>query len=209
MSVYGDLVVQLLFPALAVFLVAAGITAGVVGVGLIVASPRMFRLFAVLNRYVSTRHALRSAAIPRQFDRFVHGNRRVFGALIVAGSAFGAVGLLRRAGDAEAVFGFGMDYATLLAIWLLVELLRLLMIAGCLAGIVVGVLLLFFPAVLQRLESRLNRWVSVRRMAGDVDKMHLALDRLVEARPRTAGWAVTAGGLAIVACGLVLLAALR
>jgi len=75
--------------------------------------------------------------------------------------------------------------------WLL-ESTKWILVAGSLLAIAVGVMLAFFPNAMHALEGYANRWVSTRQMTRPIaeggDRMHLALDRVVAAYPRTAGW---------------------
>jgi hypothetical protein len=53
--------------------------------------------------------------------------------------------------------------------WLL-QCFAIFLIVGCLAGLVVGALLLLRPQSLQRTSSRLNRWVSTRHLDQSLER---------------------------------------
>lgn len=187
MSSPHDLLWQVLFQFLiAVVLVFA--TAGfAVGIGLIVASARTLRFFAVMNRWISTRGAFRALDTPRSTEQFSHRNRRWIGWALIAGGIFAALGLMLgvNATALAAALARG-DMAVLLAI--AAGTLKWFLIVGSVAGTAVGVLLCFFPDVLALLEKYANRWVSVRHAVRGADDVHLTLDRLVEMHPGPAGW---------------------
>lgn len=199
-----DLIWQLLFRFfIAAVLVFASVGVAV-GIGLILSSARTLRFFRVMNRWVSTRGALRPMEIPRDTDRFSHRRRRLVGGALIAGGVFSTFGLAAGV-DAAAVgaaFAKG-DMVPLVAI--VAETLRWFLIAGSAAGVVIGSLLYFSPGTLASLETYANHWFSVRRVLRGGDDMILTLDRLVEAHPGPSGWilACTSLGAAVYATTLL------
>lgn len=199
-----DLIWQLLFQSfIALVLVFAGVGFAA-GVGLIVSSARTLRFFQVMNRWISTRAALRSMEIARGSEPFSRWNRRVVGWALIAGGIFATFGLAAGV-DAAALgtlFAKG-DAARLVAI--VAGTLKWFLIVGSVAGVAVGFMLCFSPDALASLEKYANRWFSPRRVLYRGDDMHLALDRLVEAHPGPSGWilACTALGAAAYAATLL------
>jgi len=176
-----------------------------VGAGLIISSQKTAELFHVLNRWVSTRHALKSVEVPRDTDRAAHRYQRwlasgfVFGGLI---SVFGlAAGL-----DASAVSSAFAQGPFVPVVAIAVESAKWFLIAGSAFGIVVGGMLIFYPNAESTLERYANRWVSSRSVVRTWDDMHMTLDRLVEAHPRPAGWIIASTSAAAVIAGLIMLA---
>lgn len=200
----NDLLWQFLFRFfIAVVLVFA--TVGfAAGVGLIVASTRTLRLFAVMNRWVSTRGAFKALDTPHSTEQFSHRNRRWVGWALIAGGLFAALGLVIGV-NAAAVGAFAKgDMAIVLAI--VAGTLKWFLIIGSAAGVVVGTLLCFSPDALATLEKHANRWFSPRSGLRGGDDMHLTLDRLVEAHPSPSGWilACTTLGAGVYAVTLLL-----
>jgi hypothetical protein len=195
---------QLLFRfCIAVVLVfaAVGLAAGI---GLIVASARTLRVFAVMNRWISTRGAFKALDMPRSTEQFSHRNRRWIGGALIAGGLFAAFGLFVGV-NAAAVGAFAKgDMAIVLAV--VAGTLRWFLIVGSVAGVAVGAMLCFFPDALVNLEKYANRWVSTRRVVRGADDVHLTLDRLVEAHPGPSGWilACTTLGAGVYALTLLL-----
>ena len=201
----NDMLWQLLFRFfIAVVLVFA--TVGfAVGVGLIVASARTLRGFAVMNRWISTRGAFRALDTPHSTEQFSHRNRRWIGGALIAGGLFAALGLINGV-NAAAVGAFAKgDMAIVLAI--VAGALRWFLIVGSVAGVAVGVMLCFFPDALAILEKYANRWVSTRRVARGAENVHLTLDRLVEAHPGPSGWVLSCTALGAVVYAVTLLLA--
>jgi hypothetical protein len=86
-----------------------------------------------------------------------------------------------------------------------IEVAKWLLVAGCAVSVATGVLLLFFPRAWGRVEAVANRWYSSRQLTSGGDDMHLPLDRMVGAFPRTAGGAILILSLASAsACALLL-----
>lgn len=200
----NDMLWQLLFRfSIAVVLVFASVGFAA-GVGLIVASARTLRVFAVMNRWISTRGAFRALDTPHSTEQFSHRNRRWIGGALIAGGLFAALGLIIGV-NAAAVGAFAKgDMAIVLAI--VAATLKWFLIVGSVAGVAVGVMLCFFPDALAMLEKYANRWVSTRRVARGADHVHLTLDRLVEAHPGPSGWILscTALGAVVYAAALLL-----
>lgn len=182
-----DLIWQFLFQFfIAAVLVFASIGFAT-GVGLILSGARTLRFFHVMNRWISTRATLRPMEIPRDTDQFSHRRRRWVGGALIAGGIFSTFGLA--AGVDAAAVGAAIakgDMARLVAI--VAGTLRWFLIAGSVAGVVIGGMLCFSPNALATLEKYANQWFSARRLLRGGDDMILTLDRLVEAHPGLAGW---------------------
>ncbi len=205
MASYSNFMWQLFIQfSMVSFLVVAVAGLGA-GAGLIISSQKTAELFHVLNRWVSTRHALKSVEVPRDTDRAAHRYQRwlasgfVFGGLI---SVFGlAAGL-----DASAVSSAFAQGPFVPVVAIAVESAKWFLIAGSAFGIVVGAMLIFYPNAESTLERYANRWVSSRSVVRTWDDMHMTLDRLVEAHPRPAGWIIASTSAAAVIAGLIMLA---
>src|SRR5260221_7778899 len=82
----GNLVWQVLVQVLIVLFLVVAVAGLAVGVGLIVSSQKTVQLFHRVNRWVSTRHALKSIEVPRDTDRWSHRYQRwVAGAFVLGG----------------------------------------------------------------------------------------------------------------------------
>lgn len=204
MSSPNDLLWQLLFRffiAVVLVFAAVGFAAGV---GLIVSGARTLRFFQVMNRWVSTRGALRSMEIPRNTEQLTHRNRRWVGWALIAGGIFATFGLLIGVNTAALSAAAKGDMRILVAI--VAGTLKWFLFIGSVAGVVVGTLLCFYPDALATLEKYANRWFSPRRGLRGGDDMRLTLDRLVEAHPGPSGWilACTTLGAGVYAVTLLL-----
>ena len=204
MSLHNDLIWRILFQScIAVVLVFASVGVAA-GIGLIVASARTLRFFQLMNRWVSTRGALRALDVPRSTERFSHRHRRWVGWALIAGGTFATFGLVAgfNAAAVGAVFAKG-DMGRLVAI--VAEALRWFLIVGSVAGVVIGCMLCFSPGALATLEGYANRWFSPRKVLRGGDDMRLTLDKLVEAHPGPSGWILACTALGAVAYAVTLL----
>lgn len=201
----NDFLWHLLFQFLiAVVLVfaAVGVAAGV---GLIVSSARTLKFFHVMNRWVSTRGALKSMEIPRNTESLTHHHRRWVGAALIAGGVFATFGLLFGT-DTQALSTATAKGDMRVLVAIVAGTLKWFLVIGSIAGVVVGTLLCCYPDALATLEKYANRWFSARRGLRGGDDMRLTLDSLVEAHPGPSGWilACTALGAGVYAVALLL-----
>lgn len=203
MSSADNLLWQLLFQVVVVLVLVFATAGFALGVGLIVSSARMLGLFAVVNRWVSTRGAFKVLDVQRSSELLSHRYRRWIGWALIAGGLFATIGLVTRIDPAAVglIFARG-DMATVLAI--VAETAKWVLVVGSVAGVAVGVLL-FFPHALARVEKHANRWISTRRLVRRADEAHMTLDRLVEARPGPSGWILACTSLGAVIYAAVLL----
>src|SRR5258706_3671656 len=98
----GNVMWQVLVQVLIVLFLVVAVAGLVVGVGLIVSSQKTVQLFHRVNRWVSTRHALKSVEVPRDTDRWSHRYQRWVAGAFVLGGLIAIFGLAARV-DANAV----------------------------------------------------------------------------------------------------------
>jgi hypothetical protein len=203
MSSADHLLWQLLFQVVVVLVLVFASVGVALGVGLIVASARVLGLFAVVNRWVSTRGTFKALEVQRSSELLSHRYRLWIGCALIAGGLFAAIGLVARMDPAAVGVTFARgDMATVLAV--AAGTVKWFLVVGSVAGVAVGVLL-FFPGALARVEGLANRWISTRRIARRADEAHLGLDRLVEAHPGPAGWILACTSLGAAIYAVVLL----
>lgn len=191
-------VLQVLVPALVMFFLFWSVIGAAVGLGLILASAATIRMFRAVNRYVSTRVGLKPLAMPHDVGAGVRRHRRLIGAIFVLGAAYSVFALCAWFDNAAIVYGLKLRYPREF-VAVVVESVRWSLIVFGLLAIAIGVMLLFFPAALTRVEAHANSWYSVRRLTLGADTMYLSLDRLVEAYPRTSGAILVVGALYVAA----------
>jgi len=205
MGAYSNLTWQLLVQFLLVLFLVVAVSGLAVGIGLIASSLRIVGYFHMLNRWVSTRHVLRPVEVPVDTERATHRHHRWLAAGFVLGGVVAIFGLFAGL-DANAVGAAfaAKRFAPVVAI--AVESAKWVLIVGSAFGVVVGMMLLFYPNAESTLERLANKWVSPRRVTRSWDDMHMNLDALVEAHPRPAGWIIACTSAAAVIYAVVMLA---
>jgi hypothetical protein len=199
-----DLAVLTLTPVLYVLLLGGALVGLVVGVMLLLDSERVLRWNASLNRWYSTRQAFRKLDEPIDVKRFVYRWHRAVGVLVFAGAVFTLDVLAFGYQTGALVRAFrGLGNPTLLNV--LFEALRIVLIVGNIAGLLVAIVLCFRPSLLKGVEALGDRQYSSRESLKTLEAMHYQPDDFVRARPRVVGVLFTLGSLyTLFALGLVL-----
>src|SRR5256885_5542414 len=164
----SNLAWQLLVQFLIVLFLIVSVSGLAVGVGLITTTPRIVATFHLLNRWVSTRHALRPIEVPVDTERVTHRHHRWLAAGFVLGGLIAIFGL--SAGlDATAVSAaFATKrFAPVVAIG--VESAKGGMIARSAVGVLGGAMPLFYPNAESTLEWVVNKWVAARPATRSLD----------------------------------------
>jgi hypothetical protein len=173
----------------AIALLIGGLLCIAIGAGLLFRGAATLRIFAIMNRWVSTRRVLRPLEIPRTSDLHVADSRRrwVTGLLFAVGGGYAAYRLAIGVDAARVAAAFGARGTFLPLGKVLVECIRWFLVIGCAGAFALGVVLLAFPGAWGGIESRANRWYSTRQLALTGDAMNVTLDSWVERSPKVAG----------------------
>lgn len=187
MPVFKNLIIdQFVAPALVMFFFLGGVVALAIALALIFRRAGVFRLFDVLNHSVSTRHATKPLAIPRDSGEFMFRHRRWIGGIFVAGALYAVYGILTGAGNAVIVAKLKLNLPPLFVFWV-IESLRYFLVVGCTVSIIVGILMIFSPETLKSVERGSGRWFSTRQIGRGAEEMNMSFDKWVAAFPRVAG----------------------
>ena len=195
---------EIIWLSLLLFLFVGSLTGLGLGLGLFLRSDATLRICKSMNQWVSSRAALKPVEIPRTVGANIPEARKrgVSGVVFVLGGLYASITLAGVKTPGAALFGTG-KWAVIYAI--LFDSLRWFVLAGCLAAIVIGVMLLFFPEAWRRFEAWGNRWISTRRVAASGEAMYFPLERWVESSPRSAGGVLTVLSVgALVAFGVLI-----
>lgn len=189
-----ELMVQTLGPVLYVLLLGGAVLGVVVGVLLLWDSERVMRWNYVLNKWYSTRQAMRALDRPIDLKRPFYRWHRVLGALVFAASLY-TLDVL--------VFGFhtsalvralrGTADPALLA--LILDTARLFLIAGNIAALVAAAVLVFRPSLLKGVEVWGDRQYSGRVATKPLDIMRYQPDDFTRSRPKLVGGMLVVGSL--------------
>lgn len=194
MKAIADLLVHTLGPVLYVVLLGGALLGVVIGILLLIDAGRVMRWNHVLNKWYSTRQAMRALEKPIDMKRPFYRWHRVLGVLVFAASLY-TLDVL--------VFGFhtsalvralrGTASPALLA--LVLDSVRLFLIAGNVAALVAAAVLIFRPSLLKGLEVWGDRQYSGRVATKPLDIMRYQPDDFVRSRPKLVGGLLVLGSL--------------
>ena len=199
---------RVLVPSLVIFLLLGSLAGITLGCALVFRTAQALKFMRGLNRWVSTRRALKELEIPRHVEEPRKAGKLWLGVFLAAGGAFALYFLLFRIEIPRTAVVLGVDLKRWFLAGVALQTMKWFLVVGSVLAVAVGILYLFFPGVLAAFEARMNRWYSTRKLlpSGGED-MKLPLDLLVEAYPHAAGWTIAAASLVIAAAMGILLVA--
>ena len=180
-----DLLVQTLGPVLFVLLLGGAALGLVIGILLVIDSARVMRWNAALNRWYSTQQA--AGTLDRTIDikRPLYRWHRVVGVLIFAASLY-TLDVLLFGFHSSALVRALRGAADPGLLQIVLETLRLFLIAGNFAALFFAAVLAFRPSLLKGLESWGDRQYNVGA-SKPLDVMRYQPDNFVRGRPRLVG----------------------
>lgn len=187
-------VAHVVVPSVLVFVLIVGVVGVLLGLALIARNASAMRLLDKLNHWTSIRPALKPLEVPHDIEQGARRHPRSLGIVVLIGALFSLYFLFLGVGasDLTAVLTTSGPKAPLL--WF-ANSARWALIAANFIALVIGVMLAFFPQMLEPLAARANRWISTRRLATRADAMDLTIDNVVRAYPRIAGILIALGAL--------------
>lgn len=199
---------RVVVPALVIFLLIGGTASALLGLGLALRAEKTLAFMRTMNRWVSTRRALRQAELPRTVEVASRRGRILVALFLLCGGLFALYGLLMRLEIPRVAVIMGVNLQKWFLLSVVLQTLKWFLVLGSALGVAVAILILFFPSRLAALEARLNKWYSTRHILPPTgESMRYPLDMLVEASPRLAGWLIAVSSLVVVAAMALLLAA--
>lgn len=189
-----ELLVQTLGPALYVLLVAGAALGTVIGILLLVDSQRVMRWNLLLNRWYSTRKAMRALDRPIDVKRSFYRWHRVVGVVVFAVSLY-TLDVLVFGFQTSALVRALRDVGNPALLSLGLEGVRLFLIAGNIAALVAAAILVFRPSLLKGVEGWGDRNYTLRMPTRALDVMRYQPDDFVRGRPRLVGALLLIGGL--------------
>lgn len=165
---------------------------------LLLARPRAaFRISEVMNRWISTRQAMRPLDNSISVERAIYRSHRLVGLLLLAGALFTLYVLLIRLQGQELVWIMQRFFGTPVALWLANSVRIFLVVANVAAGLI-AITMMVRPSALKRVEAWANRHYSGRRATRMWEIPRQGVDPLVQAHPRLMGAVLMVAGLFIV-----------
>jgi len=177
-----------------VFLLVGAVFAFVAGLVLIFRSELAFRAGERMNRWVSTRAALRPLEEHHSIARPLYRMHRLFGILICVGALYSLVVLASPHGEMALTRTLASFAPKRLASFA-AESLWILLLLGNLCALAFGLVFTVRPSALKGLEAWADRRISGRKASKPLEQVHLSTDEFVRAHPRLVGVLVSAGSL--------------
>ena len=180
------LITEILVTIVVWIFIITGFIGIALGIGLIVSSARTLRLLQKSNRWISVRDTLKPMEKPYDIDTAIYRRRRLFGTAFAIGGAYTVLMLMFVVEFPYVVVAL-REYARPVIVEVLVDSLRWFLLLGGVLGIVIGVMMLVSTRALPALAVRLNQGYSLNKLTTRANKMHMTLDKLTEAYPKTTG----------------------
>lgn len=194
MTPYLKFLSQIVNQSIFVFLMVGAAFALLVGLMLLLDSERAFRIAERLDRWVSTRAAVKPLEEFRNVSRPLYRMHRLVGALICAGALYSLIVLgLPSGGDAinKSLRGIGPAY---FSAWIS-ESLRYVLLAGNFGALLFGLVFIVRPSALKSLEAWADRRISERKAVMPLEKMRMTADQFLRRHPQAVGVLVILGSL--------------
>lgn len=187
-----DLVENLLWRDLAIFLFFGAVLGGGVGL-LLIFKPQLFwRINRVANKWLTMRVAERPLDRYISVERWFYRLHRPFGLFFATGAVY-VMGFFAMAYDKAATMNALAPYAPAVLLDFLLDALVILLLIGAVLALVGGLLLWLRPNRLRLIDAVANRWLSSRRATRVFDVPHNQVDRYVAHHARVSGWVMLAG----------------
>src|SRR5258706_11575708 len=142
-----------------------------------------------MNRWVSTRAALRPLEEQRSISRPLYRMHRLVGALICAGALYALIVLGTPYGEmaiTKTLSGIGPQrFASFVS-----ESLRIVLLVGNFAALVFGLVFIVRPSALKGVEAWADRQISGRRATKPLEEVRLSTDRFAREHPTLVGTVV-------------------
>jgi len=134
-------------------------------------APHLARnLSNVLNRSINVDKSVEFLEKDIEISEFLYNHHIPMGMLLVAGSAFSLFFFFFSLDVSKFAGIFFGSRANALSTELIVNTITWIGKVGCLAGLLCGLLIIFAPETMKRIEFRLNSWFETKSMIDKLDK---------------------------------------
>ena len=177
-----------------IFLLLGAAFALVAGLMLLFDSQRALRIGEWLDRWVSTRAAMRPLEVQHSISRPLYRMHRLVGSLICAGALYALVVLATPQGGAAMTKSLSGLGPVRFASWIS-DSLRIVLLTGNAAALLFGLVFVVRPSSLRGLEAWADRNISGRKATKPLEVMHRPADQFARSHPRLVGALVVVGSL--------------
>ncbi|MDD2700605.1 MAG: hypothetical protein PHH36_05140 [Sideroxydans sp.] len=187
-----DLIENLLWRDLAIFLFLGAVLGGAVGLLLIFRPQLFWAINRVANRWLTLRVAERPLDRYISVEHWFYRLHRPFGLFFTIGAAYVMV-FFAMAYDKAAAMQALTPYVPAVLMDFMLDALVILLLIGAALALFVGLMLWLRPNQLRSIDAVANRWLSSRRATKVFDVPHNQIDRYVAHHARVSGWVMLAG----------------
>lgn len=200
----ADLAWELVPPILRLLALCGSLAGLLLGAALLLRPERTLAVMRGMNRWVSSRRAIKPLEVPRTALQETRGRRLWLGLVLAAVGAYALTVLVWNLDPGQLAAALAADprYSPTAVI---LESGRWILVAGSAVCIAIGLMMAFAPRAMESFEAWSNRWVSSRQALQGVDTMYVPLDRLAERFPRASAILILALSAAAGASSVVLL----
>ena len=191
---FSTFISQIVGQTIVIFLLVGAVFALAAGLLLAFRSETAFRISERMNRWVSTRTAIRPLEQHRSISRPLYRMHRLVGALICAGAIYSLIVLGMPTGESAIVKSLSSLGPARFSAWL-AESLRWILLAGNFGALLFGIVFIVRPSALKSLEAWADRRISMRRSTKPLEESHLTADVFVRAHPRFTGVMIILGSV--------------
>lgn len=193
-TAYLKFLSQIVNQTLVIFLAIGAVFGLAAGLMLVFDSARAFRIGDRLDRWVSTRAALRPLEEHHSIAKPLYRMHRLVGMLICAGALYSLIVLATPSGGAAITKSLSTIGPVRFSAWI-AESLRMILVTGNVAALVFGAVFVVRPSALKGLEAWADRRISGRQATKPIEEMHRPADRFARSHPRFVGVLVVLGSV--------------
>jgi len=194
MTPYLKFLSEIVGQAIFVFLLVGASFALVAGLVLLLDSKRALRVGGRLDRWVSTRAAVKPLEEFRSISRPLYRMHRLVGALICAGALYSLIVLGRPSGGEAIAKSLRSIGPAPFSAWL-AESLRYILLAGNFGALLFGLVFIARPSALKKLEAWADRRISERKAIKPLESMRMSADQFLRRHPQAVGALLVLGSL--------------
>ncbi len=195
---YSKFLSQIVQQTIFISLLVGAIVALAAGLLLVFSSERAFRISDLLNRWVSSRAALRPLEEHHSISRPLYRMHRLVGILICVGALYSLLVLGTSQGESAMLKSLAGLGPPRFSAWIS-ESLLIIVLTGNLGALLFGLVFIVRPSALRGLEAWADRRISGRKATKPLEEIHVHVDRFTRARPRLVGAVVILGSLYVLA----------
>jgi hypothetical protein len=191
----NPIVADLLWHALAIFLLIGALMGAAVAL-LLIFKPHLLKpVNRGANRWVSMRQISQWMDHSIRAERWFYRHHGVLGLLVVAAAGYMLLYFGWLMDRAAALRALGVFVADRQLAGTLLQALVLFALIGAVLALLLGAVYWIRPSLLRGTETQANQWVSSRRATKVMDVMHDQVDLFVEHHAQRVGWLLLAGSI--------------